>query len=96
MITKVPGCQLAWASTPGLAYVGVVGEEDSPMDFTALGDNVNVTARLASHAGPGEILISDAAFSHARLEPGSLEHRQLELKGKREVTGVHVLPVTKT
>jgi adenylate cyclase len=80
----------------GLAYVGVVGEEDSPKDFTALGDNVNITARLASKAGAGEILISDAAYAHSRMELGSLEHRQLELKGKSEATGVHVLRVKKS
>jgi len=79
----------------GLAYVGVVGEEEGPTDFTALGDNVNITARLASQAGPGEILISDAAYVHAGLDLGDLEHRHLELKGKSETTGVHVLQVTK-
>lgn len=79
----------------GLAYVGVVGAEDGPTDFTALGDNVNVTARLASQAGAGEILISDAAYDHAGVDLGNLEHRQLELKGRSEVTGVHVLSVTK-
>src|SRR5512134_62827 len=45
----------------GSAYVGVVGDENHPMDFTALGDNVNIAARLASSAASGEILISDAA-----------------------------------
>ena len=80
----------------GVAYVGVVGEEDGPTDFTALGDNVNITARLASQAGPGEILISDASYSHSGLDLGDLEHRQLELKGKSETTGVHVLHVTKS
>lgn len=75
----------------GSAYVGVVGGEDSPMDFTALGDNVNITARLASEAGPGEILISEATYSAANLQPGNLEYRQLELKGKSEPIGVYVL-----
>jgi adenylate cyclase len=93
---KGPWLPIGVSIHTGLAYVGVVGEEDSPMDFTALGDNVNVTARLASQAGPGEILISDAAYSHARLDLGNLEHRQLELKGKSEVIGVHVLHVTKS
>ena len=44
----------------GQAFVGVVGDESSTADFTALGDNVNITARLASEAGPGEILVSEA------------------------------------
>src|SRR5687768_5999065 len=79
----------------GPAFVGVVGGEDSPGDFTALGDNVNITARLASEAGPGEILISDAAYSAAGLNLVDLQHQQLELKGKSEPIGVRVLRVAK-
>jgi len=77
----------------GSAFVGVVGGEGNPVDFTALGDNVNITARLASEAGPGEILISDAAYAAANLDREDLERRQLELKGKSESTGVHVMRV---
>lgn len=77
----------------GPAYVGVVGSEESTADFTALGDNVNITARLASQAGAGEVLISDAAYAAARLDIQGLDHRQLELKGKSEPIGVHVLRV---
>jgi adenylate cyclase len=79
----------------GLAFVGVVGDESSTADFTALGDNVNITARLASEAGPGEVLISDAAYSAAKLNLGQLEHRQLDLKGKSERIGVHVWQVAR-
>jgi adenylate cyclase len=59
--------------------------------MTALGDIVNVTARLASAAGPGEILVNDRAAERAGLETGSLEVRRLELKGKTQVTTVYVL-----
>jgi adenylate cyclase len=79
----------------GLAYVGVVGGEQSTMDFTALGDNVNITARLASQAGPGEILISNAAYSAAKLDMKDLERRELALKGRSEPIGVRVLRVTR-
>jgi adenylate cyclase len=75
----------------GQAYVGVVGGEQSTMDFTALGDNVNITARLASEAGPGEILVSDAAYAAAGLDLGDLEQRHLDLKGKSDPVGVRVL-----
>ncbi|HEX9332466.1 MAG TPA: adenylate/guanylate cyclase domain-containing protein [Anaerolineales bacterium] len=78
----------------GPAFVGVVGGEESLADFTALGDNVNITARLASHAGTGEILISDAAYSAANLNIRDLERRQMELKGKSEPIGVRVLHIT--
>lgn len=77
----------------GQAYVGIVGGEQSTMDFTALGDNVNITARLASEAGAGEILISEAAYAAAGLQ-GELEARQMELKGRSEPIGVRVLHVT--
>jgi adenylate cyclase len=78
----------------GLAFVGVVGGVgDNPTDFTALGDNVNITARLAAQAGPGEILVSDAAYSAANLNLEDLDHRLMELKGKSEPVGVHVLRV---
>jgi adenylate cyclase len=78
----------------GPAFVGVVGESGNAMDFTALGDNVNITARLASQAASGEILISDSAHTAASLDLGHLEHRELELKGKSETTGVHVLKIS--
>jgi adenylate cyclase len=78
----------------GTAFVGVVGGEGSTADFTALGDNVNITARLASEAGPGEILISDATYAAANLNRGDLERRQLGLKGKSELTGVRVMRVS--
>ena len=80
----------------GPAFVGVVGGEDNPADFTALGDNVNITARLASEAEAGEILISDAAYSTANPALGDLEHRQLELKGKSEPIGVRILRVARS
>ncbi len=79
----------------GTAYVGTVsGAEGSVMDVTALGDVVNITARLASKAGPGEALISEATCAAAGLDLGNLEWRQLELKGKSELVGVRVMRVT--
>ena len=76
----------------GLAFVGVVGgDQDSPTDFTALGDNVNIAARLASQAGPGEILISEAAYSASGMELEGLEPQQLALKGKTEPVEVRLL-----
>ena len=81
----------------GVAFVGVMGsEDDAPKDFTALGDNVNIAARLASQAAAGEILISEAAYLAAGLELGELEQRELALKGKSEPIQVRVVHISPT
>ncbi len=74
----------------GIAYVGAVGSGDN-VELTAMGDPVNVTARLAAAAGPGEILVTAAAAEAAMLPADGLERRTLELKGKTGTTDVVVL-----
>jgi adenylate cyclase len=74
----------------GVAYVGTVGEGDM-VDLTAMGDPVNVTARLASAAGAGELLVTLDSAQAAGLDGDPLEHRSLALKGKSGVTEVVVL-----
>jgi adenylate cyclase len=74
----------------GIAFVGAVGEGPSA-SVTALGDIVNVAARLASAAGPGELLVTDEAARAAHVETG--ERRDLELRGKAERVPVVVLRV---
>jgi adenylate cyclase len=73
----------------GDAFVGVVGG-DEKLDFTALGDTVNIAARLGGIAGAGELLVSRAAWDRAGLgPPPSL--RDVEIAGR---TGI--LPVVAT
>ena len=74
----------------GVAYVGAVGEGDN-VDLTAMGDPVNVAARLASAAGPGEMLVSVATVRLAGLSDTGMEHRRLDLKGKSGTVEVVVL-----
>ena len=75
----------------GAAWVGAVGD-GVHTTITALGDAVNTAARLASAAGPGEILVTTAAAGAAGLDPG-LERRTLDLKGKQDVVEVVSLTV---
>lgn len=64
----------------GEAFVGVVGS-DEKTDFTALGDTVNIAARLGGLAGPGELLVSLAAWDRAGLaSPASV--REVEIAGR--------------
>ena len=65
----------------GPSFVGSVGEGDA-LDFTALGDTVNVASRLTGLAAPGETLVSAAAAEAGHLEIAGLERRTLELRGR--------------
>lgn len=78
----------------GIAYVGTVsGAEGTVADLTALGDAVNTTARLASNAATGEVLITEPAYAAAGLHLDDLERRKLELKGKSEPVNVRVIRI---
>ncbi len=64
----------------GQAFVGVVGG-DEKVDFTALGDTVNIAARLGSLAGPNELLVSRMAWDEAGLGV-PLAEREVEIAGR--------------
>jgi adenylate cyclase len=67
----------------GKSFVGAVGEGDV-RDFTALGDTVNMAARLTGLAAAGEILVSAEAADAGGLEAAGLERRTLELRGREQ------------
>jgi adenylate cyclase len=75
----------------GRAWVGVVGDEKR-IDITALGDTVNIAARLGGAAKAGEVLLTVEAAKAAQLDP-DLERRSLDLKGKSAPTEIVSLTV---
>jgi adenylate cyclase len=78
----------------GQAFVGSTGTNDAVNDFTALGDVVNTTARLASEAPAGELLVSMEAALEGGLDATGLEHRTLAIRGRSEAIEVVVLPAS--
>jgi len=76
----------------GMAFVGAVGSS-GVTDITALGDDVNLAARLASLAQAGEILITEAARAASGLPTDGLEPRHLELKGRTTPVDVWVMRI---
>ncbi len=90
----VGGGALSDEPTPEDPARAIILGYDPRLDWTALGDNVNIAARLAEKAGPGEALISDAAYAAVGVDLGPQEQRQMELKGRRKAVGVRVLHVT--
>ena len=67
----------------GPAFVGVLGTGEK-LDFSALGDTVNATARLGSLAGPGELLVSASTWNQAGLPTADTVRRSVELTGREQ------------
>jgi adenylate cyclase len=76
----------------GVAYVGTFGSSEQISDFTALGDAVNTTARLASLASAGELLVSVAAATLARLDVQGRQPRTVEVRGRE--SGLEVYSIS--
>ena len=66
----------------GPAYVGVMGTEGGQLDFTGVGDAVNIAARLSSAAAAGELIVSATTAARAGVDTSGAEARRLELKGR--------------
>ena len=90
-LTDGPWIPIGIGVHSGVAFVGSVGQGPDT-ELTAMGDAVNVTARLASQAGPGEILVTAEAAALAGGTVGR-EHRSLQLRGKSGPTDVVVVTV---
>jgi adenylate cyclase len=74
----------------GIVVSGNIGSRDM-MDYTVIGDTVNLGARLCSAAGPGEILVSSTVwketpkhYSYKKLEP-------IKVKGKKNKVSVYLI-----
>lgn len=83
LATHEPALPVGVGVHTGLAFAGAVGTEDE-LDFSALGDAVNVAARLGSDAEPGRILVSVAAADAAGLAHAAPDVRPLQLRGRSE------------
>ena len=75
----------------GVAYFGAMGTAEGLTDISAKGEEVNMTARLASKAGVGEIIVSEQALNAAGIDGTELEARSLELKGFSEPVVARVM-----
>src|SRR5438067_844646 len=67
----------------GPVVVGVVGTETAS-EYTAMGDTVNVAARMQASARPGSVLVTSATYRFVGLLVEAVDVGQLELKGKSE------------
>lgn len=73
--------------------VAVAGNMGSPnrLNYTVLGETVNLAARLCAAAAPGEVLISEATRTRLPAGEATGEPRSLRLKGFSAPVPVHPL-----
>jgi adenylate cyclase len=72
----------------GDVFAGNIGS-DRRLEYTVIGDTVNIAARLCSEAGPGEILVSESLRKALATPPGLAALEPLSLKGKAQAVPVY-------
>jgi adenylate cyclase len=88
--SKVTDLPVGVAANAGIAFVGNVGSE-TVLDFTALGDAINVGARLQGHASPGEVVLAAPLYSLVEERyPGGRPDR-VAIRGRSEPVDIVVL-----
>jgi adenylate cyclase len=76
----------------GTAFVGKVGL-GGDADLTALGDTVNVAARLQGLAQAGQVVLGEELLDAAAVDRPDLERRVVELRGRSEPMTIGVINV---
>ena len=85
-----PPLQASVGIATGHARVGRLGSDDAK-DYTAIGDAVNLAARLQGKAGAGEILIAQESYAKHAADFPEARAENFVLKGFREPVAAYRL-----
>jgi adenylate cyclase len=90
LASEIAELPLGVAANAGVAFVGNVGS-GTVLDFTALGDAVNVGARLQAHASPGEVVLAASLYPLVEADYPGGRYDRIAIRGRDEPVDVVVL-----
>jgi len=83
-----PALQIGVGLNCGESFAGYIGS-DRRLEYTVIGDAVNIASRLCSAAGGGEILLTDTMREALTAPPAMSERGTMELRGKSQPIPVY-------
>lgn len=84
----IPDFQVGIGVNCGDAVVGSIGTS-SRMEYTAIGDTVNISSRVCGIAKPNQVLITDAILEKVKNRFRTVSLGAVQLKGKSRQVFVH-------
>ena len=87
---KEPPILVGAGINKGLVVSGNIGSRDL-MDYTVIGDTVNVASRLCAAAGPGEIMVSESVYKTTQESFSSKKLSPIKVKGKEKKVPVFLV-----
>ncbi len=85
---RIPNFQMRVGLNTGLVVVGNIGS-DLHMEYLAIGDTVNLAARMQSAADPNTILVADSTYRLASSLFDFEDRGKISVKGKAEPIQVY-------
>jgi adenylate cyclase len=90
LASNVTDLPIGVAANAGMSFVGNVGS-GTVLDFTALGDAVNVCGRLQSFASSGQVVLATDLYRLVADDHPSARHDTITVRGRSEPVEIAVL-----